>query len=115
MLREKQKIVRLLDELVQYALQSHPKKVTIAIEELEDRVQITVEDQGARVNVEACRQAQCFLNSPARSELENYYGGLAGEESFAPCDLRIARMLVDGGTIQPSEDGMRLQVWWKPQ
>ena len=48
MLREKQKIVHLLDELVQCALQSHPQKVTITIEELADKVQITVEDEGAR-------------------------------------------------------------------
>ena len=115
MLREKQKIVHLLDELVQYALQSHPQKVTITIEELADKVQITVEDVGARVSVEECRQAQCFLNAPVRSELEDYYGGLAGEESFGSCDLRIVRVLVDGGTIEPREDGVRLSVWWKPE
>ena len=115
MLREKQKIVHLLDELVQYALQSHPQKVTITIEELADKVQITVEDEGARVNVEECREAQCFLDSPVRNELEDYYGGLAGEESFGRCDLRIVRMLVDGGTIEPGEDGVRLSVWWKPE
>ena len=115
MLREKQKIVHLLDELVQYALQSHPTKVTITIQELEDRVQIEIADEGARVDVEDCRQAQCLLDAPAYQELEDYYGGLAGEESFGPCDLRIVRMLVDGGTIEPRADGMRMTVWWKPE
>ena len=115
MLREKQKIVHLLDELVQYALQSHPQKVTITIEDLDDRVQISVQDEGARVNVEDCRRAQSLLSAPVGHELEDYYGGLAGEESFGLCNLRMVCMLIDGGTIEPNEDGMRLTVWWKPE
>jgi hypothetical protein len=115
MLRERQKIVHLLDELVQYALQCHPQKVTITIEDLGDRVQVSVQDEGARVDAEDCRRAQSLLNLPPHHELEDYYGGLAGEESFGSCDLRIVRMLVDGGEIEPTEGGMRLTVWWTPE
>jgi len=114
MLKEKQKIVHLLDELIQYALETHPQKVAITIEDLEDRVQVTVEDIGGQRSADECMRAQCLLNAPHRNELSDYYSGLAGEETFASCGLRIVRMMVDGGTIEPQETGTRLTVWWKP-
>jgi hypothetical protein len=115
MLREKQKIVHLLDELIQYALEAHPQQVVVTIEDLQDRVQVTVQDFGGRRTDDECQRAQCLLNAPPRSELSEYYGGLAGEETFGPCGLRIVRMLVDGGMIEPHESGTRLTVWWKPE
>ena len=113
MLHQKQKVTRLLDELLQYVLQAEPTKVTIEIEDLGDRVQIKVAETGARKSVQECQQAECLLNAPRRSELQDYYSGLAGEEAVGPCDLRIVRMMVDGGCIQPSESGMQISVWWK--
>ena len=112
MLHQKQKITRLLDELLQFVLESEPQKVSIEIEDLGDRVQITVNETGARTSAHECQEAQCFLNAPQRSELRDYYSGLAGEESFGPCDLRIVRMMVDGGSIEPSESGLKVSVWW---
>lgn len=113
MLHQKLKITRLLDELLQFVLVAEPQKVSIEIEDLGDRVQITVEEIGARKSVHECREAESFLNAPQRSELRDYYSGLAGEEEISPCDLRIVRMMVDGGSIEPSESGMKVSVWWK--
>jgi hypothetical protein len=113
MLHQRQKITHLLDELLQYVLASEPQKVTIEIEDLADQVRITIEEIGARRSDRECQQAQCFLNGPRRSELQDYYSGLAGEESVGPCNLRIVRMMVDGGCIEPSESGTRVSVWWK--
>jgi hypothetical protein len=115
MLSEKQKIAHLLGELVPYALESAPQKVTITIEDLQDRIQITVEDVGAQRGVGECRQAAGLLNIRDQDELKDYYGGLAGEESLGPCDLRIVGMLVDGGQVEPRASGTRLTVWWKPE
>jgi signal transduction histidine kinase len=114
MLREKQKIVHMLDELLNYALRSRPKKVTITIEELEDRVQITVEDMGIKLSESECKKVQHFLNSPSRNEMREYYGGLAGEETLDPRNLRIVGMMVDGGQLENCQSGARLSVWWKP-
>ena len=113
MLHQKQKITRLLAELMHYVLESEPTRVAIEIEDLDDQVKITVEEFGARKSVRECQQAECFLNTPRRSELQDYYSGLAGEEAVGPCDLRIVRMMVDGGCIEPSETGMKVSVWWK--
>ena len=113
MLKEKQKIAHLLGELVSYALASEPEKVTVTIEDLTDVIQITVEDIGARRDENACQQAECLLNSARRNELKDYYRGLVGEESLGPCNLRIVGMMVDGGSIEQSESGTRLTVWWK--
>lgn len=115
MLHQKQKITHVLDELLQYVLKSKPQRVAIDIEDLGDRVKITIEESGARQSASECLQAQCFLNAPRRSELQDYYSGLAGEETIGPCDLRIVRMMVDGGCIEPSESGAKISVWWKQE
>jgi len=113
MLHQKHKITRLLDELLQFVLTVEPQKVSIEIEDLGDRVQITVEESGARKSAHECQEFESFLNAPPRSELRDYYSGLAGEEEVSPCDLRIVRMMVDGGHVEPSETGIKVSVWWK--
>jgi len=115
MLHQKTKITHLLDELLQFVLEAEPQKVSIEIEDLGDRVQVTVAETGARKSAFECNEAECFLNAPQRSEMRDYYSGLAGEESVGPCDLRIVRMMVDGGCIEPSESGMKVSVWWKQE
>jgi hypothetical protein len=115
MLKEKQKIIHLLDELLNYALRSHPQKVTITIEELEDRVQITMEDIGLQLSERECENIQRFLNTPTRNEMRAYYGGLVGEDALYPHNLRILGMMVDGGHLENCEGGIRLSVWWTPE
>jgi hypothetical protein len=115
MLKEKQKIAHLLGELVPYVLAGEPRIVTITIEDLTDTIQVTVEDVGAQRDENACRQAEGLLNISGRSELKDYYSGLAGEEHLGPCNLRIVGMMVDGGSIERSECGTRIAVWWKQE
>jgi hypothetical protein len=115
MLHQKQKITHLLEELLQYALQAEPQKIKIEIEDRDDQVKIDLETFGARRSDRECYEAQCFLSGPRRSELQDYYSGLAGEESVGPCDLRIVRMMVEGGCIEPSESGVKMSVWWKQE
>ena len=115
MLRQKQKIIHVLDELLNYALKDQPRKVMITIEDLDDKVKITLEDEGAQVDALECREAQAMLNAPHRNELSEYYGGLAGEESFGTCSLRLVRLMVDGGTVEVCGPGMRLSVWWEQE
>ncbi|MBN1259303.1 MAG: sensor histidine kinase [Anaerolineae bacterium] len=115
MFKEKQKIVHVLDELLNYALRSNPQKVTITIEELEDRVQITVEDAGIELTDRECQDVARFLNTPRRNEMREYYGGLAGEETLHPRNLRIVGMMVDGGQLESCEGGGRLSIWWKTE
>jgi len=113
MLQEKHKIDGVLVELTRYVLQSHPTKVDIAIEDLGDRVRITLESHGARYTAGECQLEQQLLNAPGREELRAYYGGLAGEETTGACDLRVAALMVDGGTVEQIDDGVRITVWWE--
>ena len=115
MLRQKQKIIHVLDELLNYALKDKPRKVMITIEDLDDKVKITLEDEGALVGEQECQEAQAMLNAPHRNELADYYGGLAGGESFGTCGLRLARLMVDGGTVEACGSGIRLSVWWQQE
>jgi hypothetical protein len=113
MLSEKSKIESLIGELLHYALQSEPRKVVIAIEDLGDRIAITMEDDGAPRGESERRKAERYLNAPHRNELSEYYSGLVGEETCAPCNLRMVGMIVDGGKVDQGEPGTRLSVWWK--
>jgi signal transduction histidine kinase len=115
MLRDKQKIVRVLDELLNYAMHEDPQEVTITIEEKDDRLEIAIEDIGIQLSEEECRQAERYLNTPRRNEMRGYYGGLLGEETLYPHNLRIVGMMVDGGRLEGCEGGTRLSVWWEPE
>jgi len=112
MLKQKQKIVSLLDELLHYALQADPQKVVVTIEDLTDGVKITVEDDGTRRSEEKCQQVECILNTPCRNEMKDYYSGLAGGETVGLCRLRIVGMMIDGGRVEPGDKGTRVSVWW---
>ena len=113
MLKQKQKITHLVDELLHYVLETKPEKVVITIQDLPDRVQMSIEQVGTPCNEQESRRVECLLNAPQRNELRDYYSGLAGEEDCGSCNLRVVRMLIDGGHIEPTERGTRLTVWWK--
>ena len=115
MLHQKQKIVHLLDELLHYVLETEPRQVHITIEDLADEVKITIEDRGTHRSAQELERAQRLLNAPHRSELTDYYGGLAGEDDCGPCNLRLAAMMVDGARIEPGPEGTRLIVWWQQE
>ncbi|MDY7040659.1 MAG: ATP-binding protein [Chloroflexota bacterium] len=112
MIKQKRKIVRLLDELLCYALQADPQKVVVTIEDLTDEIKITVEDDGAQRSEEEFRQAEYILNAPCRNEMKDYYSGLAGEETVGLCRLRIVGMMIDGARVESGDKGTRLSVWW---
>jgi hypothetical protein len=114
MLKQKQRITHLMDELLHYVLETQPKKVVITIQELpDDRVQMAIEQVGTPCNEQEARRVERLLNAPQRNELRDYYSGLAGEEECGSCNLRVVRMLIDGGHIEATEQGCRLTVWWK--
>ena len=112
MLKQKQRITHLMDELLHYMLESEPEKVIITIEDLSDRVQMSIDQVGMPCSEQECRRVERLLNAPRRNELRDYYVGLAGEEDCGSCNMRVVRMLIDGGHIEPTEQGTRLTVWW---
>lgn len=114
MLREKQKIIHILDELLSFALRSHPQQVTIAIEQREGLVRITLREPSLEFSPQECKEIEEILNRPSRQELREYYSGLAGEETLTPHGLRLVGMMVDGGHIESSKGEVSLTVWWKP-
>ncbi|MBN1582548.1 MAG: hypothetical protein JXA89_17700 [Anaerolineae bacterium] len=115
MLKQKQKITHLMDELLHYVLETEPEQVVITIKDLPDRVQMSIDQVGTPRDEQECRRVERLLNAPRRNELRDYYGGLAGEEDCGSCDLRVVSMLIDGGHIEPTEQGTRLTVWWKKE
>jgi len=115
MLREKQKIIHILDELLSYALRVHPQLVTIKIEQREDQVHITLTEPSLNLSTRECQEIERLLNTPSRNEMREYYGGLAGEETLDPRSLRILGMIVDGGHIESREGEISLSVWWKAE
>jgi hypothetical protein len=113
MLKQKQKITHVIDELLHYVLGTEPQKVVITIKDLSDRVQMSIDQVGTPCSEQECRRVERLLNAPRRNELRDYYSGLAGEEDCGSCNLRVLRMLIDGGHIEATEQGTRLTVWWQ--
>ncbi len=113
MIKNKQKIIHILGELLNFGLRNQPQKVTITIEELEDRVEIALASPDIQASPQECREMERLLNMPLRDELRDYYSGLAGEEALALHNLRMVGMMVDGGRLEHCAEGGRLVIWWK--
>ena len=113
MLTEKKKIAHLLGELIPYALESEPQRVTITIEDLVEKIQITVEDTGTKRDAAECLDVEYLFSAGGHNGFKDYYSGLAGKEPLGLCNLRIVGMMVDGGHVERNETGTKLTVWWE--
>ena len=113
MFKQKARITHVLHELLHYALEAKTSRLVVTIEELDDQVHLTVEETGIPATPKQIRQANQLLNAPERSELSDYYSGLAGEETCTVCDLRVVALMVDGGHVEASDTGTRIRVWWR--
>ena len=67
MLKQKQRITHLMDELLHYMLESEPEKVIITIEDLSDRVQMSIDQVGMPCSEQECRRVERLLNAEGTS------------------------------------------------
>ncbi len=96
---EKSKIQGIVKELMSNALNADATEVKVNVKREEDKTEITVTDNGRGMEESILSQVNDLLNQPRRDELEDYYGGLAGNSQTAS-GLMIVGMLVDVAQVE---------------
>lgn len=95
MIHEREKIQDIINELVHNAMRARATKINIAIEDLEDTLRITVEDNGDGMKPQMVAKLHASLNSGRRDELEM----LAGVD-HTRTGLRMVGIMTDEAELE---------------
>lgn len=96
---EKSKIQGIVKELMSNSLNAEASEIKVDVDRGREKTTITVTDNGKGMDQTILRQVVELLNQPRRDELEDYYGGLAGNSQTAS-GLNIVGMLVDEAIVE---------------
>lgn len=96
---EEKKIQGIVNELISNSLDAKAMDIQVSINRNSDKIVITVKDNGHGMNKDTLNAVHELLNQPHRYELEDYYGGLAGN-SMTASGLNIVGILVDEATVE---------------
>lgn len=96
---EKSKIQGIVKELMSNSLNAEAAEIKVEVERESGKTIITVSDNGTGMDPKTVHQVMELLNQPRRDELEDYYGGLAGN-SLTASGLSIVGMLVDEAKVE---------------
>lgn len=95
---ENKKIKGIVKELLSNALEAESSDINIDIKRASDQTIITIKDDGNGMNNDALHQVRNVLNQPRRNDIEEYYGGLAGN-SPTSSGLNVVSTLVDEAEV----------------
>jgi anti-sigma regulatory factor (Ser/Thr protein kinase) len=110
MLQDRNKIRRILDELVLNALRGGASKISAEIEDLPQEIRIAVWDNGRTPDPTEREKLLASLNSGRRDELDTYYGELCGESHTSNCLAMVGMMIDRAEFASDPEGGNRLVV-----
>lgn len=96
---EKSKIQGIVKELMSNSLNAEASEIKVAVQRESDKTVVAVSDNGTGMDSKTVHQVMELLNQPRRDELEDYYGGLAGNSQTAS-GLSIVGMLVDEAKVE---------------
>jgi signal transduction histidine kinase len=88
----------IIDELVSNSIKAKASKIEASIEVCDEFVTIIVRDNGNGIAPERLEELEDQLTQPRRTELEEYYGSLAGESSMGR-GLSLVGMITDEASI----------------
>lgn len=74
MIHERERIEDIVNELMHNAMRARASKISVTIEDLEDMLRITVEDDGCGMPPEQVAELRATLNRERRDELEMLAG-----------------------------------------
>lgn len=100
---EKSKIQGIVKELMSNSLNAEATEIKVQVDRGKEKTVIKVTDNGKGMDEKTLKGVLDLLNQPRRDELEDYYGGLAGNSQTAS-GLNIVGMLVDEAKVF-SEEG----------
>lgn len=96
---EKKKIQGIVKELISNSLNAEAEDVNVSVNRRAGKTIIVVKDDGKGMDEETVQRVYELLNQPRRDELEDYYGGLAGN-SMTASGLNIVGMLIDEAKVE---------------
>ena len=96
---KREKLIKIMNELVNFCLYINMKDLKIGFSCHEDIGEISVEGYCANPPLERLKDLEHILNSPRQEELEEYYWNLVGD-GHGHQELEMVGTLVDSGSIE---------------
>lgn len=104
---KREKLIKIMNELVNFCLHINMKDLKIQFSCHEDKGEISIEGYCDNPPMERLEDLEYILNSPRQEELEEYYWSLVGD-GHGHQELEMVGILVDSGSI--SYEGSILKI-----
>jgi sensor histidine kinase YesM len=106
---EIKRIQGIVDEMIANSLHAKATDISVSIKRMDKNTVICVKDNGSGMDEKTRAKIEDTLNQPNRTDLEEYYGNLAGG-NLSNSGLNMVGMLVDYGFVETSPKGTTITV-----
>ncbi len=106
---EREKLIKIMNELVNFCIQIGMKDLDIKFNLHKDRGELAVSGYSENPPMERLKDLEEILNAPRQEELEEYYWTLVGEGQGNQ-ELEMVGTLVDRGSVDYKDKILRIQV-----
>ena len=106
---KREKLIKIMNELVNFCLYINMNDLKIDFSCHEDEGKISIEGYCDNPPMERLEDLEHILNSPRQEELEGYYWNLVGD-GHGYTELEMVGVLVDSGLISYEENILKISV-----
>lgn len=106
---KRDKLIKIMNELVNFCLHINMKDLKIQFSCHEDKGEISIEGYCENPPMERLEDLEYILNSPRQEELEEYYWSLVGDR-YGHQELEMVGVLVDGGSISYEDSILKISI-----
>lgn len=106
---KREKLIKIMNELVNFCLYINMKDLKIEFSCHEDIGKISVEGHCTNPPLERLDDLEYILNSPRQVELEEYYWNLVGD-GHGHQELEMVGTLVDSGSIKYENNILNISI-----
>lgn len=106
---KREKLIKIMNELVNFCLQINMEDLKINFSCREDWGDVSVEGYCENPPMERLKDFEYILNSPRQEELEEYYWNLVGD-GYGYMELEMVGTLVDSGNISYKDSILKISI-----
>lgn len=99
MKHEVKKVSKIVDELIEFCFLHATEKVSVTVENKEDRFEILAHSDNVNCSNEKVERLKELLNVQRQNEIEEYYWQLAGEDEHNG-EFSLVGMMVDEAEVK---------------